>query len=45
MNKKELVETMASAADISKASAEKFLNGILMAVTDALSKGDKVTHW
>ncbi|NOQ47218.1 MAG: DNA-binding protein [Desulfobulbaceae bacterium] len=43
MNKKELVESMASAADISKASAEKALNGMLMSVTDALSKGDKVT--
>ena len=30
MNKKELVEAMAGAADISKASAEKALNGMLM---------------
>ncbi|WP_269746337.1 HU family DNA-binding protein [Desulfogranum japonicum] len=43
MNKKELVESMAGAADISKASAEKALNGMLMAITDALAKGDKVT--
>lgn len=43
MNKKELVESMAGAADISKAAAEKALNGMLMAVTDALSNGDKVT--
>ena len=33
MNKKELVEAMAGAADISKAAAEKALNGMLMAVT------------
>ena len=43
MNKKELVESMAGAADISKAAAEKALNGMLMAVTEALSKGEKVT--
>lgn len=43
MNKKELVESMAGAADISKAAAEKALNGMLMAVTESLSKGDKVT--
>ena len=43
MNKKELVDSMAEAADISKAAAEKALNGMLMAVTAALSKGDKVT--
>jgi DNA-binding protein HU-beta len=43
MNKKELVESMAGAADISKAAAEKALNGMLMAVTEALTSGDKVT--
>ncbi len=43
MNKKDLVESMAGAADISKAAAEKALNGMLMAVTDALSNDDKVT--
>lgn len=43
MNKKELVEAMAGAADISKAAAEKALNGMLMSVTEALAEGDKVT--
>ncbi len=43
MNKSELVEKMASAADISKAAAEKALGGALDAVTKALKKGDKVT--
>ncbi|MDO5674981.1 MAG: HU family DNA-binding protein [bacterium] len=43
MNKKELVDAMADAADISKAEAEKALNGMLMAVSNALAKGDKVT--
>jgi Bacterial nucleoid DNA-binding protein len=38
MNKKELVESMAEAAEISKAAAEKALNGMLMAVSDALAK-------
>ena len=43
MNKKELVESMAEAADICKAAAEKALNGMLMTISEALSKGDKVT--
>ncbi|PIE56916.1 MAG: DNA-binding protein [Desulfobulbus propionicus] len=43
MNKKELVESMAGAAEISKAAAEKALNGMLSAVTEALKSGDKVT--
>jgi DNA-binding protein HU-beta len=43
MNKSELVESMASAAGISKAAAEKSLTAFLDAVTDALAKGDKVT--
>ena len=43
MNKKELVESMAEAADISKAAAEKALKGMLMTISEALSKGDKVT--
>ena len=43
MNKKELVESMAEAADISKAAAEKAHNGMLMTISEALSKGDTVT--
>jgi len=43
MNKKELIESIASAADISKASAEKALNGTLAAIAGTLKKGDKVT--
>ena len=43
MNKKELVESIAGAADISKASAEKALNGALAAIASALKSGDKVT--
>ncbi|OGQ95405.1 MAG: DNA-binding protein [Deltaproteobacteria bacterium RIFOXYD12_FULL_57_12] len=43
MNKSQLVESMASAAAISKAASEKALNGMLAAVTAALKKGDKVT--
>ncbi len=43
MNKKELVESMAGAADISKAAAEKALNAMLMSITAALSQGDRVT--
>ena len=43
MNKKELVESIADAADISKAAAEKALNGTLAAIAETLKKGDKVT--
>ena len=43
MNKSDLVESMAKAAEISKAAAEKGLNGMLVAITKALKKGDKVT--
>jgi len=43
MNKKDLIENIADAADISKATAEKALNGILTAIADTLEKGDKVT--
>ena len=43
MNKKELVEYMAESADITRANAEKALNGMLMSITQALAKGDKVT--
>ena len=43
MNKSDLVASMASAAKISKAAAEKSLNGALAGITKALKKGDKVT--
>ena len=42
MNKSELVAAIATSADITKAEAERALNGIMEAITDALSKGDKV---
>ncbi len=43
MNKKELIERIAGAADISKAAAEKALNGTLAAVAESLKNGGKVT--
>ncbi len=43
MNKKELVENIAGAADISKAAAEKALNSTLAAIATTLKNGDKVT--
>lgn len=43
MNKSELVDNMADSAGISKAAAEKALNGMLDSITNALAKGDKVT--
>ena len=42
MNRSELVAAIATSADITKADAERALNGTLEAITDALSKGDKV---
>jgi DNA-binding protein HU-beta len=43
MNKKELVDSMAEAADISRTAAEKALNSALVGISEALAKGDKVT--
>ncbi len=42
MTKAELVSAIASKAEISKAAAEKALNGFIAAVTEALKKGNKV---
>ncbi len=43
MKRKELVESIAEAAEINKEAAEKALKGILAAITEALKKGDTVT--
>lgn len=43
MNKSELVEATAKAADISKAAAERVLSAMTDAVVKAVAKGDTVT--
>ena len=43
MNKSELIEAIAKSADISKASAEKALDGTLHAIRGALKKNATVT--
>lgn len=43
MNKAELVESIAKAAKVSKADAERCLNATTASVTKAMKKGDKVT--
>jgi DNA-binding protein HU-beta len=43
MNKAELIDAVADAADISKAAATRAVDGALEAVTKALKKGDTVT--
>lgn len=43
MNKSDLIEVIAQAADISKASAERALDGTVAAITSSLQKGDMVT--
>jgi DNA-binding protein HU-beta len=43
MNKSELVEATAKAADISKAAAERALAAMIDAVVKAVAKGDTVT--
>ncbi len=43
MNKGELVEKVAKDCDLTKAAAEKALNGILSAITGAVAAGDKVS--
>lgn len=43
MNKGELIEAMADAADISKAAASRALDGMVEAITGALKSGDQVS--
>jgi len=43
MNKGELIESMAEAADISKAAAGRALDGMVSAITGALQDGDQVS--
>jgi len=43
MNKSDLIEKMAKECDMSKAAADKALNSVLGAITDAVAEGDKVT--
>lgn len=43
MNKSELIEATAKAADISKAAADRALSAMIDAVVKAVSKGDTVT--
>jgi len=43
MNKSELIEATAKAADISKAAADRALSAVMDAVVKAVSKGDTVT--
>lgn len=43
MNKSELIEATAKAADISKAAAERALSAMIDAVVNAVAKGDTVT--
>jgi DNA-binding protein HU-beta len=43
MNKSELIESMADAADISKAAAGRALEGMIEGITGALKKGDTVS--
>jgi len=42
VNKSELIDAIATGADISKASAGRALDSMIDAVTDALRKGDSV---
>ncbi|MES9958896.1 MAG: HU family DNA-binding protein [Sedimenticola sp.] len=43
MNKTELIDAMADAADISKAAAGRALDGMVEAITDALKNGDQIS--
>lgn len=43
MNKSELIEAVAKAAELSKADAEKALNAVIATVVKAVAKGDSVT--
>ncbi len=43
MNKAELIDAMADAADISKAAATRALDGMVDAITAAMKQGDQVS--
>jgi len=43
VNKSELVDAIASGADISKASAARALDAVIDTITETLRKGDQVT--
>ena len=43
MNKTELIEAVASRAGLSKADADRAVNGFVDAIEDALVRGEKVT--
>ena len=43
MNKSELIDAVASAADLNKADASRAVDGVIAAVTEALKSGDQVT--
>lgn len=43
MNKAELIDAVADAADLSKASAGRSVDAAIDAITNALKKGDNVT--
>ncbi|MEX0958988.1 MAG: HU family DNA-binding protein [Burkholderiales bacterium] len=43
MNKSELIEAIAKSADISKAAAERALDGTVAAITNSLKKDSMVT--
>ena len=43
MNKQELIEAVAESADLTKASASRAVDGMLGAISNALSNGDQVS--
>ncbi len=43
MNKSELIDAVAGAADLSKADASRAVDGVIESVTQALKSGDQVT--
>ncbi len=43
MNKTELIDAIAAAADLPKASASRALDAVVESITTALSKGDQVS--
>ena len=43
MNKSELIDAVANAADLNKADASRAVDGVIAAVTEAMKSGDQVT--
>ena len=43
MNNSDLIDTVATAHDLSKADAKKIIDGVITAIVDAAAKGEEIS--